>query len=77
MAVFKCKMCGGTLEINSGETVTKCEYCGTEDSNGGTTEPPETEPPENPPPSTEPPKPEEDPDPQHEEGGETGDEETP
>ena len=28
MAVFKCKMCGGALEIN-GETVATCEYCGT------------------------------------------------
>ncbi|MBR3803225.1 MAG: TIR domain-containing protein [Clostridia bacterium] len=27
MAVFKCKMCGGTLEIN-GETVATCDYCG-------------------------------------------------
>ena len=29
MAVFKCKICGGTLEINVGETVATCEYCGT------------------------------------------------
>ena len=29
MAVYKCKMCGGTLEIPSGETVAVCEYCGT------------------------------------------------
>ena len=29
MAVFKCKMCGGTLEIKSNETVAICEYCGT------------------------------------------------
>jgi len=28
MAIFKCKMCGGTLEINN-ETVSICEYCGT------------------------------------------------
>ena len=28
MAVFKCKMCGGTLEINN-ETVAVCQYCGT------------------------------------------------
>ena len=28
MAIFKCKMCGGTLEINN-ETVLECEYCGT------------------------------------------------
>jgi len=30
MAVFKCKMCGGALEINSKETVVTCEYCGTQ-----------------------------------------------
>lgn len=29
MFIFKCKMCGGTLEIQSGETVAVCEYCGT------------------------------------------------
>lgn len=29
MAIFKCKICGGTLEINTGETVATCEYCGT------------------------------------------------
>ena len=29
MALFKCKMCGGTLEINN-ETVATCEYCGTQ-----------------------------------------------
>ena len=29
MAIFKCKMCGGTLEINNEETVVSCEYCGT------------------------------------------------
>lgn len=28
MAIFKCKMCGGTLEIND-ETVAECQYCGT------------------------------------------------
>ena len=28
MAVFKCKMCGGTLEVNN-ETVAVCQYCGT------------------------------------------------
>ena len=27
MALFRCKMCGGALEINS-ETVATCEYCG-------------------------------------------------
>ena len=29
MTVLKCKMCGGTLEFNSGETVAECPYCGT------------------------------------------------
>ena len=29
MSVFKCKMCGGTLEINNNESVATCEYCGT------------------------------------------------
>ncbi len=28
MAVFKCKMCGGALDVNN-ETVAVCEYCGT------------------------------------------------
>ena len=30
MALFKCKMCGGTLEINKNESVVTCEYCGTQ-----------------------------------------------
>ena len=30
MAIFKCKMCGGTLEINAEMSVGRCEYCGTE-----------------------------------------------
>ena len=29
MYVFKCKMCGGNLEVKLGETVCECEYCGT------------------------------------------------
>ncbi len=29
MAVFKCKMCGGTLSINNNEKVATCEFCGT------------------------------------------------
>jgi len=29
MALFKCKMCGGALEIDNNETVATCEYCGT------------------------------------------------
>ena len=30
MATFKCKMCGGQLEIIQGTTVCTCEYCGTQ-----------------------------------------------
>ena len=30
MAVLKCKMCGGELEIDEGLTVAKCIYCGTQ-----------------------------------------------
>ena len=30
MAVFKCKMCGGTLEISEGQSVVICDYCGTQ-----------------------------------------------
>lgn len=30
MALFKCKMCGGALEINNNKTVATCEYCGTQ-----------------------------------------------
>ena len=26
--IFKCKMCGGSLKIQKGETVVTCEYCG-------------------------------------------------
>ncbi len=29
MAIIKCKMCGGDLNITAGETVAECEYCGT------------------------------------------------
>ena len=29
MPTFKCKMCGGDLEISEGMTVCECEYCGT------------------------------------------------
>ena len=28
MALFKCKMCGGTLEIDGIKSVATCEYCG-------------------------------------------------
>lgn len=30
MSIFKCKMCGGALEINNNESVATCEYCGTQ-----------------------------------------------
>ena len=30
MAIFKCKMCGGALNIDNNETVAVCEYCGTQ-----------------------------------------------
>lgn len=30
MAIFKCKMCGGTLEIDNNQTTVTCEYCGTQ-----------------------------------------------
>lgn len=29
MSIFKCKMCGGDLEIAEGVTIVECEYCGT------------------------------------------------
>ena len=29
MSIFKCKMCGGELQINPSESVAVCEYCGT------------------------------------------------
>ena len=29
MSIFKCKMCGGTIEFNPGETVGVCDSCGT------------------------------------------------
>lgn len=29
MVIFKCKMCGGDLNIEEGMTVCECEYCGT------------------------------------------------
>lgn len=30
MAIYKCKMCGGALELNHKESVATCEYCGTQ-----------------------------------------------
>jgi uncharacterized repeat protein (TIGR02543 family) len=29
MSLFKCKMCGGELNVHEGETVVTCEFCGT------------------------------------------------
>jgi len=29
MSVFKCKMCGGSIEFEQGETVGTCDSCGT------------------------------------------------
>ena len=29
MSIFKCKMCGGTIEFNQGDTVGVCDSCGT------------------------------------------------
>ena len=29
MAVLKCKMCGGTLEVTNSEKLVTCEFCGT------------------------------------------------
>ena len=30
MAIFKCKMCGGALELSENQSVATCEYCGTQ-----------------------------------------------
>lgn len=30
MALFRCKMCGGDLEVSATDTICTCEYCGTE-----------------------------------------------
>ena len=30
MALFKCKMCGGALEVDTGKSVVTCDYCGTQ-----------------------------------------------
>ena len=29
MAIFKCNMCGGDLDVVDGMSVAECEYCGT------------------------------------------------
>ena len=28
MSIFKCKMCGGNLNVDGNSTVIECEYCG-------------------------------------------------
>ena len=38
MAIFKCKMCGGSLEVTAGETIIECEYCGTQQTLPKTTD---------------------------------------
>ena len=35
MAVFKCKMCGGDLDVTQGVKVVECEYCGTNQTVAG------------------------------------------
>ena len=30
MAVFKCKMCGGSLEITDEQIIVTCDYCSTQ-----------------------------------------------
>ena len=29
MAIFRCKMCGGDLEVTEGKSSCTCEFCGT------------------------------------------------
>lgn len=38
MALFKCKMCGGSLEVIDGATIIECEYCGTQQTLPKTTD---------------------------------------
>lgn len=38
MSLFKCKMCGGSLEVAVGETIIECEYCGTQQTLPKTTD---------------------------------------
>ena len=38
MALLKCKMCGGSLEVAAGETIIECEYCGTQQTLPKTTD---------------------------------------
>lgn len=32
MPVFKCKFCGGDIQVEEGQSVATCEYCGREQS---------------------------------------------
>ena len=34
MAAFKCKMCGGMLEVEEGKSIVTCDYCGSEQTVG-------------------------------------------
>ena len=38
MALLKCKMCGGALEVAAGETIIVCEYCDTKQTLPKTTD---------------------------------------
>lgn len=38
MALLKCKMCGGSLEVSAGETIIECDYCGTQQTLPKTTD---------------------------------------
>ena len=38
MAIFKCKMCGGTIEFEQGDSVGVCAYCGTKQTLPNTSE---------------------------------------
>ena len=38
MALFKCKMCGASLDVKDGETIIECEYCGTQQTLPKTTD---------------------------------------
>ena len=35
MSVFKCKMCGGDIDLTEGSSVAVCEYCGKTDCPDG------------------------------------------
>ena len=38
MALFKCKMCGGSLNIIAGSSIAKCKYCDTQQTLPKTTD---------------------------------------